>query len=172
MHGWPTDQTTRPRLKATLTPTMPGTRIIKSRHQGMIHIWPWCHIMEVEATEVHGSVYHRGRVHSSIGSNKGSRLDTPTSSWLLGEKTTRPSSTTIYCDSQSAIYLIQNPVYDAKMNHIEVRYHHIRELVTEKKLKVRKIDTEVNIVDCMTKPLPEERFKALRTSMGIQQMTA
>ena len=47
---------------------------------------------------------------------------------------------TIYCDSHNAIYLIRNPVYHAKTNlHIKVRFHHIRELVTEKKLEVRNI---------------------------------
>ena len=30
---------------------------------------------------------------------------------------------TLYCDSQSAIHLIWNPVYHAKTKHIEVRYH-------------------------------------------------
>ena len=70
---------------------------------------------------------------------------------------------TIHCDSQSAIHLINNPIYHAKTKHIEVRYHHI----TEKKLEVWKIDTEVNIVDCLTKPLPNQRFGALRTKMGL-----
>ena len=63
-------------------------------------------------------------------------------------------TSTIYCDSQSTIHLMQNPFYHTKMKHIEVRFHHIWELVTEKKLEVWKINTEVNIVDCMTKPLP------------------
>ena len=56
-----------------------------------------------------------------------------------------------------------------KMKHIEVWFHHIRELVTKKKLEVRKIDTEVNIVDCLTKPLLEQRFETLRTMMGLRQ---
>ena len=52
---------------------------------------------------------------------------------------------TIYCDSQSMIRLIRNHVYHAKTKHIEVRFHHIRELVIEKKLEVRKIDTKLSI---------------------------
>ena len=85
-------------------------------------------------------------------------------------RTDRPTPT-IYCDSQSAIHLINNLVYHAKKKHIEVRYHHIRELVTEKKLEVRKIDIEVNIADCLTKTLPDQRFGALRTKMGLRQAT-
>ena len=57
------------------------------------------------------------------------------------------------------------------MKHIEVGFHHILELITEKKLEVQKIDTEVNIADCLTKPLPKQRFGALRTMMGLWQAT-
>ena len=39
---------------------------------------------------------------------------------------------------------------------------------SEKKPEIRKIDNEMNIVDCLTKPLPEQRFRALRTTMGLQ----
>ena len=48
------------------------------------------------------------------------------------------------------------------MNDIEVRYHHIRELLINKKLEVQKIDTKVNIVDCQMKLLPDHLFRALR----------
>ena len=78
---------------------------------------------------------------------------------------------TIYYDFHNTIHLIRNPFYRVKMNLIELRFHKIRKLVTEKKLKVRKIDTEVNIVDCLTKPLPEQRIRALRTMRGLWKVT-
>ena len=40
------------------------------------------------------------------------------------------------CDFESAIHLIWNPVYHAKKKHIEVRYRHIWERVTDKKLHI------------------------------------
>ena len=55
---------------------------------------------------------------------------------------------TLYCDSQNTVNLSRNPIYHAKM-----RYHHIQELITNKKLEVRKVDTELNIAASMTKPL-------------------
>ena len=57
------------------------------------------------------------------------------------------------------------------MKHIEVRYHHIREFITRKRPEVRKIDTDVNIADFLTKPLLDQRFGALRTKMGLRQAT-
>ena len=64
---------------------------------------------------------------------------------------------------------MQSPIYHSKTKHIEVRYHHIRELITDKKLEVRKVDIEVNTTDSLTKLLPNHRFKAIRRQMGLQQ---
>ena len=58
-----------------------------------------------------------------------------------------------------------------KTKHIEVQFHNIRELITKKKLEDSNIDTEVNIADCLTKPLPDLRFGALgtKTKIGLRQ---
>ena len=76
---------------------------------------------------------------------------------------------TLFCDSQSEIHLIWNPIYHAKTKNIEVRYHHIRELITDKKLDFLKVDTEVNIADSLMKPLLEQHFGTLRGLMGLQK---
>ena len=116
-------------------------------------------------------VYHKGRVHGNIGGSEGSDLVAPIDCRLLDYELNPPTSLTIYCDSQTSIHLINKPIYHAKTKHIDVRYHYIQELVIEKKLKVWRIDIEVNIVDCLTKPLPDQRFGALRTKMGLRQAT-
>ena len=128
-----------------------------------LYLWQRCHIMEVEASGVHDPVCHKGWVHSNIRCSKGSHLAAPIVSRLLSDKSTWPSS--------ANHLLVWNPVYHAKKKHIKVQFHHIRELVTEKKLEVWKIDTEVNIFDYLTKPLPEQRFGRLRTMMGLRQAT-
>ena len=46
------------------------------------------------------------------------------------------STLILYCDSQSAIQLMRNPIIHAKKKHIEVRHHHFRELITEKRLEI------------------------------------
>ena len=55
------------------------------------------------------------------------------------------------------------------MKHIEVRYHRIRELVTDKKLEVRKVNIEVNIINNLMKTLPNHRFRVLRRQMELHQ---
>ena len=60
-----------------------------------LHLWQRCHIMEVEASRVHNHVYHRGRVHSSIGGsirgNKGSNLATTTDGRLFDQEMNHPN---------------------------------------------------------------------------------
>ena len=51
-----------------------------------------------------------------------------------------------------------------------MRYHHIRELVIEKKHEVRKVDIEMKIADNLTKLLPDHCFEALRRQMGLQKV--
>ena len=56
-----------------------------------------------------------------------------------------------------------------KAKHIEVRYHHIWELVPDKKLEVQKVDTD-NITNSLTKPFLDHRVNKLRRQMGLLQV--
>lgn len=38
-------------------------------------------------------------------------------------------ATKLYCDNQSTIKLVNNPVFHARTKHIEVHHHFIRELI-------------------------------------------
>ena len=40
----------------------------------------------------------------------------------------------LYCDSQSAIFMENNPSYHAKTKHIDVHYHFVRYMVEDKKV--------------------------------------
>ena len=55
-----------------------------------------------------------------------------------------------------------------KKKHIEVQHHHIWKLITDKRLEIGKADTELNIVDSLRKPLPEDRFKILTGHIELQ----
>ena len=125
--------------------------------------------MEIEIARAHGLINQRGWIHCLVGGSEGSNLITPIVCWFFGYKSNQSSNADIYCDSKSTIHLIRNHVYHAKRKHIEVQFHHIQELVVGKKLEVQMINIEVNIVDCLTKPLPDHRFRTLRTMMGLRQ---
>jgi hypothetical protein len=57
------------------------------------------------------------------------------------------------CDSQSAIFLANNPAYHSKTKHIDVKYHFVRDMVGEKKVFLEKVDTLKNVADSLTKSM-------------------
>ena len=56
-----------------------------------------------------------------------------------------------FYDSQSAIHLNKHSSFHSKSKHIEVRYNWIRDAIGMKKLCLKKIDTDDNVLDMMTK---------------------
>ena len=55
-------------------------------------------------------------------------------SWLVGDLGMAVDALVLHCDRQSAIALARNHVFHAKMKHIEVRYHFIREFLEDKRI--------------------------------------
>ncbi|MCO5604050.1 hypothetical protein L7F22_058207 [Adiantum nelumboides] len=73
----------------------------------------------------------------------------------------------LHCDSQSAIMLARNPVFNAKTKHIEAKYHFIRHVLEDKAIELVKVHTDDNPADLFTKSLPAERFAYCRQMMGV-----
>ena len=65
----------------------------------------------------------------------------------------------MHCDNQSAIYLAKNQVYHARMKHIDVRFHKIRELIITGDIVLEKVHTSENAADMLTKPVTTTKFK-------------
>ena len=65
----------------------------------------------------------------------------------------------MHCDSQSVIYLAKHLVYHARIKHIDVRFHKIREFIATRGIILEKIDTSENAADMLTKPVPTSKFK-------------
>jgi hypothetical protein len=61
--------------------------------------------------------------------------------------------TTIDCDNQSCVKLSKNPVFYDRSNHIEIKYHYIRDMVQRKTVHVQYLPTHEHIIDIFTKPL-------------------
>eukprot|EP00253_Pinus_taeda_P015807 PITA_15807 len=73
----------------------------------------------------------------------------------------------MFCDNTSTISISKNLVMHSKMKHILIKYHFIREQVTEKSIKLEYVGTKEQIADIFTKPLPREAFEYLRQKLGI-----
>ncbi|KAK3000950.1 hypothetical protein RJ639_021401 [Escallonia herrerae] len=78
---------------------------------------------------------------------------------LVGDLGLKQESSTVDCDSQSAIHLTKNQMLHEQTKHIDARYHFIRDVVFQRIVMVEKISTNENSADMMAKHIPEIKFK-------------
>ena len=65
----------------------------------------------------------------------------------------------IYCDNLSSIQLARNPVFHARMKHIKVHYHFIRERVLTGDIELTYVRTNEHVADIFTKALGGEKLR-------------
>eukprot|EP00644_Phytophthora_capsici_P018878 jgi/Phyca11/132748/e_gw1.221.5.1 len=70
-------------------------------------------------------------------------------------------------DNKSCIYLTAKPGKHSKNKHIMNKYHLVRHLVEDEKLRIRHVGTNDMIADAMTKPLSKEKFERCRDGMKV-----
>lgn len=78
-----------------------------------------------------------------------------------------PEPTIIYCDNQSKISLIKNPVFHQRTKHIEVRFFYVRDQQADGKVNVRYVSTGEQLADIFTTPLAAPRYQMLRENLGV-----
>ena len=69
----------------------------------------------------------------------------------------------LFEDNKACIDYSKNSTNHQRTKHISVRYHFIRDLITDKVLHLQAIPTEENIADILTKPLDKRIFQYLRS---------
>ena len=72
----------------------------------------------------------------------------------------------IYCkcfeDNSGALELARTPKLRPRTKHINITYHHFRSYVADGSVKVYAIESEEQLADILTKPLPQNQFQYLR----------
>ncbi|KAG8481048.1 hypothetical protein CXB51_025755 [Gossypium anomalum] len=66
---------------------------------------------------------------------------------------------TVFCDSQSAIFLTKDQMFHERTKHINVRYPFVHDIIARGDIIVSKISTHENPADMMTKSLPITKFE-------------
>jgi len=75
----------------------------------------------------------------------------------------------LHTDNIGAIDLTSNPRISDKSKHIDIAYHHVRDLVENGTINVLHVPSEENLADICMKPLPWPRFTYLREKvLGTQ----
>ena len=73
----------------------------------------------------------------------------------------------VFCDSQSAIYVAKNQVHHSRTKHIDVRFHFVPEIIDTGDILLKNIKTTDNPADMMTNPIPLHKFKHCLDLTGI-----
>ncbi|GJY54230.1 retrovirus-related pol polyprotein from transposon TNT 1-94 [Tanacetum coccineum] len=77
----------------------------------------------------------------------------------------------LYCDNKSAIALCCKNVQHSRAKHIDIHYYFIKEQVENGIVELYFVQTEYQLADIFTKPLPRERFNFLIEKLGIRSMS-
>lgn len=87
---------------------------------------------------------------------------------LLADFGIPPTTATImYEDNQGCIKLANNDKMNARTKHIDVRHHHLRDLINCDVINFVYCETNMMIADALTKPLPRPKFEELRFAIGL-----
>src|SRR6202522_4010649 len=76
-------------------------------------------------------------------------------------------ATPLFCDNQSAIALAKEHQYHARTKHINVRFHFIRWIVEDGKLRLIYCPTEEMVAHILTKALVSTKVKHFASKLGL-----
>ena len=78
---------------------------------------------------------------------------------LLSEICDDLQTTTVFCDSQGAIFLTKDQMFHEKTNHIDVCYHFVHEVIAHSDIVVSNVSIHDNPANLVTKALPVTKFE-------------
>ena len=73
----------------------------------------------------------------------------------------------IYCDNFIAVFFSKNDKYSKGAKHMKLNYFTVKEDVYKQRVSIEHINTNLMIVDTLTKRLPPKAFIGHVESMGI-----
>ena len=77
---------------------------------------------------------------------------------------------TLYCDSMAALTYAKDPKYHRKTKHIQIRYHFVRDMITQNEVVLKHIPTNEMVTDPFTKPIAKDAFVKHVRSLGLCRM--
>ena len=79
------------------------------------------------------------------------------------------SSMRLLNDNQSINFLIKNAHIHERSKHIDVIYHHIRDLHHKNLIKLNYVFNEDMMIDDLTKSLSNDKFKRFVTQLSLRE---
>jgi ethanolamine utilization protein EutA (predicted chaperonin) len=73
----------------------------------------------------------------------------------------------IHCDNMSTVLVAKNPMKHSELKHVALKEFFVRERQESGDISVVKVNTEDNLSDIFTKPLPQSIFFKLRDKLLV-----
>jgi len=124
----------------------------------------------LEGVQVVGSHYFNPLLHSLAWKYMAITEAIKEAIWLkafFGEITSLDDPIMVFCDNQSVVQLTNDQMFHERTKHINIRYHFVRDVISEGNVLAKKINTEANPTDILTKPLPIAKFKFCSKRISI-----
>jgi hypothetical protein len=67
------------------------------------------------------------------------------------------------------VKIFENLVFHDRLKHIEIKYHHIRDMVQRKTIHMQYLPTHEQIADIFTKSLAKTKFEYFRERFGLME---
>jgi len=87
---------------------------------------------------------------------------------MLNELHQNNKEINIYVDNRATIHMSKNVLINQKSKHIDIRYHHVRELIADKKIKLNHINSKYNLADGLTKYLNNKSLNNFKNRILIE----
>jgi len=78
----------------------------------------------------------------------------------------------IYVDNSLVIALTKNLVFHDRNKHIDIRFHYLRDCITNKKVEVKYMKTQDQVANIFTKPLKYDVFIKMRDILGVMKKSS
>ena len=65
---------------------------------------------------------------------------------------------------------MKNPVFHGRSKHIDIKYHFIRECVERGEIIVKRVGTNEQKADALTKALPVGKLTVMRHLLGVRDL--
>jgi hypothetical protein len=78
------------------------------------------------------------------------------------------SASPLMCDNNGAIILTEDSSFHARVKHIDMAHHSIRERVALRQIKLHYVCSKDNVANIFTKALAKKDYECLRNNLGLR----